>query len=251
MKKLILAAIAVGSLTAANAQKAGSLLIYGDLGVSSHTSTFDDGIVRTPDTKVKDFGVHFMPGVGFQINNKLTVGLNFGVGFNKSSTDPATVVEKERMLGVGPFVRLTQPLSHTFFVFNQLNLSYLNGKKTTDNPTPIFDPIYTSNGFVANILPGVGVNFSKSLALNFGFGGLQYGFSKETNNVDAKVNKHSGFDFTLGRQFSLGISANIGGKKSKGCCGEPGSEFRRHHDSSDDDADIKVKRKKVTVDDEE
>jgi len=250
MKKLILAAFAVGSLTAAKAQKAGSLLVYGDLGVSNHVTTFDDGIVGTPNTKNKDFGVHFMPGVGFQINNHLTVGMNFGVWYNQSKTDPATIVEKHRRLGVGPFVRITQPLSRTFFFYNQLNLTYLNGKQTTDNPTPIFDPVVSTNGFMANIMPGVGVNINETVALNFSIGGIEYGFERESNNVNAQITKHSGFDLTFGRQFSLGVSANFGGKRAKGCC-EPGSDLRRHHGMEDDDADIKVKKKKVQVEDEE
>ncbi len=250
MKKLILAALAVGSIATAQAQKAGSILVYGDLGVSRHVTTVDDGVLGTPDVDNIDFGFNFIPGVGYQFNKNWTVGMNLGIMYNRTSTDPETIEERRRQFGIGPFVRYTMPINKTFFIYHQFNLAYIDGKTTTDNPSPAFDPVYDSHGVFANILPAVGINFTKCMALNFSFGGLQYVWQRESNNTNPVEVTTSNFDFTLGRQFSIGISANLGGKKgfSKR---DPGMEHRRHMDMDDDDTEIKVKRKKVSVEDED
>lgn len=250
MKKLILSAFAIGTMAAANAQS-GSILLYGDLGISHQSVKNDDGIVGTPDTKDKTFGIQFIPGIGYQFNKNWTVGMNVGIAYNRTSTDPATIEEKERVFGIGPFVRMTQDLNRTFFLFHQLNLAYINGKTTTDNPSPVFDPVTRSNGFLANIIPAIGIRVSKCIALNFATGGLQYTWNRATNNVNAAEVTTSNFDFTMGRQINIGISANLGGKHAKGHR-EPGMEHRRHMDmDDDDDVEIKVKKKKVKIEEED
>lgn len=251
MKKLILAALAVGSIATAQAQKAGSILVYGNIGVSRNVTTTDDGILGTPDVDNIDFGFNFMPGVGYQFNKNWTVGMNLGIMFNRTSTDPETVETRERHFAIGPFVRYTMPINKTFFLFHQFNLAYLDGKKTTDNPSPAFDPVSDSYGLYAGILPAVGVNVTKCIALNFAMGGLNYTWQRESDNVSPIETTSSHFDLTFGRQFSIGISANLGGKRTYGKR-DPGMEHRRHMDmDDDDDVEIKVKRKKVSVEEED
>ena len=251
MKKLILAALAVGSIATAQAQKAGSLLVYGDVGISRQSTTLDDGIVGTTNPEAIDFGFRLIPGVGYQINNWWTVGMNLGIGYNRTSTDPETVEERNRQFLIGPFVRMTMPINKTFFLFHQANISYIDGKRTIDNPSPVSDEVYDTRGFAANIVPAVGINFTKCMALNFSFGGIQYTWAKESNDFNAAETTTSKFDFTWGRQFNLGISANLGGRRAMKGHREPGMEHRRHMDmDDDDDVEIKVKKKKVVEDEE-
>jgi len=254
MKKLILLALTVGSIATAQAQKAGSILVYGDVGIKSKSTTNDDGIVGTNNPEAIDLKLRFTPGVGYQFNDWWTVGMNFGVSYHKTNEDkdnPSSPEYRERTLLVGPFIRMTMPLSRTFFVFHQFNIAYLDGKRTEDNPTPVSDRVWDSQGFLANIVPAIGVNVSKCIALNFSVGGLQYLRTKETNNFDASETTRSNFGFTLGRQVNIGVSANLGGKRHVGHR-EPGMEHRRHMDmDNDDDMEIKVKKKKVKIEEED
>lgn len=257
MKKLILAALAVGSIaTTTQAQKAGSILIYGDLGFSAQNRTLDPGPSVVPnETEIKTVNIHFMPGVGYQLNKNWTVGLNLGVGVGREKTegpgntrvDPITTSTD---VMIGPFVRMTTPINRTFFVFNQLNVSYL-GSKVVEDYVARLDQITYQKGIGAVWFPAVGVNFTKCMALNFSIGGLGFSSVKETyNNGNNASEVNTQFGLTFGRQFNLGISANLGGKRgfSKR---DPGMEHRRHMDMDDDDAEIKVRKKKVSVEDED
>lgn len=252
MKKLVLAILAVGSIATAQAQS-GSILVYGNVGFSSMKETNDDGIPGTPDIITKERTWEFAPGVGYQFNKHWTVGINFGIAGTKqiNETDDATPDPESttRDLMVGPFVRMTMPINKIFSVYHQVNVSYLNGKTIYDddvNGTPDVENTY--NGFGANWFPAVGVNFTRCMALNFSFGGLGYA-QRTWDNDGPSETKESGFIFNFGRQFNIGISANLGGhhKHMKGHH-EPGEDRRRHMDMSDDDD---APKKKSTDDDEE
>ncbi len=252
MKKLILAVFALGTVAAAQAQKPGSILIYGGVGYQSTKTTDDDGLPGTPDVISKSRTWEFAPGVGYQFNKFLTAGINFGISGTKNITETGTLKPEETMreLMVGPFIRMTMPINKTFFLFHQLNLAYLNGKMIDDDGvagTPNVENTY--NGFGANWFPAVGVNFTSCLALNFSFGGLAYG-QRTWDLAGPGETKESGFDFTWGRQFNFGVSANLGGRHHRrGGHGEPGMDHR-HMDTSDDEEDM-PKRKKSSDDDDE
>lgn len=53
MKKLVLAILAVGSIATAQAQRAGSMLIYGNIGFEGHKSTDDAGLPGSRDVVTK------------------------------------------------------------------------------------------------------------------------------------------------------------------------------------------------------
>lgn len=234
MKKFFLAILAVGAVATAQAQKPGSILIYGDAGYMADKETDDDGLPGTSDVVTKDRNWNFSPGVGYQFNRNWTAGINFGIGMTTSETDNGIITMESRMreLDAGLFIRHTMPINKTFFVFGQINASYLNGKNTWDDGvagTPDVENTY--NGFRVNWFPAVGVNFTKCMALNFSFGGLGYEKKNWDMTGPQEVNQSS-FAVTFGRQFNLGISANLGGKRYKGHT-EPGMDHR-HMDTTDD-----------------
>lgn len=267
MKKFFLAILAVGAVATAQAQKAGSILLYGNVGYNSFKTTSSDATPGTVDEIVKTNSWNISPGVGYQLNRNWTVGLNFSYGSGRTDFDPSTGMylggtmvtvdeAKTREFMVGPFVRMTTPLNRTFFLFSQLNASYWSGKDQYE-VIGAADHENDFKGFNVNLFPAVGVNFTKCLALNFSFGGI--GYAQRTwdmNNSAGSANfllpgetKESEFDFTFGRQFNIGISANLGGRRHRGGHSEPGMEHR-HMDTSDDSEEDMPKRSRNTDVDE-
>ncbi len=74
MKKLLLSAfVFAGMFLSAKAQE-GSILVFGNLGYNN--TSFGD---------VKSNNFNFNPGVGYQLNNSWTAGLEFGIGSTKET----------------------------------------------------------------------------------------------------------------------------------------------------------------------
>lgn len=233
MKKLILALLAVATVGSASAQK-NSFLVYGNAGVN-WTKT-DNGAAGTNEGT----NWNITPGVGFQFNNHLTVGLQGGYGSNKGiNTIPNNkVTNTDREWQAGAFFRYTQNLNSTFFFWTQLDLSYVSGKESNENITTagttstVVNTSDMYNGFQAMLMPAIGVNVHKGLALNFGIGGLGY----RTVSYDKAPTTINSFGVTFGQQFNFGISKNFGCKcgKSRGHQ-EPGMEHRKHKKMTDED----------------
>lgn len=240
MKKLILAIFAVGVVASAQAQS--GLLIYGMGGYQSGKSTFDDGLPGSLDLDAKTRGWQVMPGIGYQLNKMMAVGINFGLQGTKTmneTTAGITTENRANNIQIGPFIRMMMPINQYFFVYNQLNVSYLTGKNISDDGvagTPDIENKY--NGFGALWFPSVGVNVTRCMALTFEFGGIGYGMQK-WDNAGPSETKNSGFGVTLGRGFTFGVQTVLGGKKRSGHR-EPGVD--RHMDLSDDQEDLPKRR---------
>ncbi len=245
MKKLILSLLVASSAASAFAQTdlSHSVLLYGTGGfTSTHGSdrTEISGIGNTVDQpRTRDYII--APGLGFNINNHLTVGVNFGYVGSKLDYDKSTLAagdiyeSKNREFGVGPFVRYTQMLGEHFFVFGQLNVNYLNGKSTNYNyqiSGPNSSTEDTWNGVSASYFPAVGVMFAKSCALSFSIGGIGYTYRKfdyDNNGVAnlERTSKQSAFGVSIGQQFNLGIQKYFG-------CGHGSHKMKGHHEMMDD-----------------
>lgn len=241
MKKLILALLAVATVGTANAQK-NTFLVYGNAGVNWGKTDMGAATGTNENTSW-----NITPGVGFQFNNHLTVGVQGGYMSDKSinnsiSLAPAGVKTTNvgREWQAGAFFRYTQPLTGIFNMWTQLDLSYISGKNTSDVVTTSSLGVATAapqvsdmyNGFQAMITPAIGVNVHKGWALNFGIGGLGF----RSVSFDKAPTTMNNFMVTFGQQFNVGVSRNIG------ChCGtkrghkEPGMEHRKMKKSSDDD----------------
>jgi len=201
MKKVILALIAVGSFVTAEAQtqapKPGSILAYGNLGFSSRTDTAQNKFI--------DWNAS--PGIGYQFNDNMTVGLNLGWGMESGKPFAATSAIVKNNYNAGAFFRYTHPFSNIFFAFAQLDAGY-QGTYTTFAGVPAYNK---ANGIYGNITPALGIHVGKSVALNFAIGNIGY----STWTYDGVVNSESRFNVTLGQQFNIGISKNFCGRSVK------------------------------------
>jgi opacity protein-like surface antigen len=242
MKKLILSLLVASSAASAFAQTdlTGGILLYGTGGYSSSRGsdrTEVGGVGLTTDRpRVRNFIV--APGIGFNVNNHISVGLNLGyvggkTNFDASGLDVGDVEElKTREFSIGPFVRYTQMLGEHFFVFGQLNASYLNGRSENDLFQVSRSEEDRWNGFSASYFPAVGIMFSKDAALSFNIGGVGYTYRKydlDNGGIPNVENtaKESDFAISIGQQFNLGIQKYIG-------CGRGNHRMKGHREMMDD-----------------
>jgi hypothetical protein len=251
MKKLLLALLAVGGFASANAQK-DSWLIYGNAGYA--TSTVDYGAY---DYRTTAWGIN--PGVGYQFSNHMTIGLQGGYNNMRTPASDGINTEINKDWSVGGFWRYTHYVGNIFFIFNQMELSYMQGSVQTDG----LNNKSTYNGITGAWYPAIGAFVYKGLAMNFNIGGV--GFASYNGN-NASVNSPdvngSAFAITFGRTVNIGISKNIschkGHGRHHGGNHEPGAEVRRmkivedDEEASDDDysakkARLKAKREKQKV----
>ncbi len=183
--------MALAFVSLANAQK-GSVLLAGNVGYHSE---------NTGDTKSDFFD--FSPKVGYQFSDNMTVGLEIGYGSAADShrAGNAIVEEKEKDFRLGAFLRYAQPLAGVFSIFGDFGVGMQTAKNTRNVPAYKAE----GDGFYIGLVPAVGVNLKKGFCLNFSIGGLQYDSLKYDGAADAT----NTFDFTFGKQASIGISKNF------------------------------------------
>lgn len=204
MKKILLSALMIGAAAmSANAQ-AGSVLVYGDLGIHSTKDANDN--------KTRDFSIN--PGIGYQFNDNWTLGLYGSFGTHRVRLNNQTEWNFNNTYSAGVFARYTMPISKIFVLFNQLGAGYVGGSNgnTGINSTTNF------NGFEATLTPAIGVVIHDGFALNFGFGGIDF----KTVKMSGATKSTTSFDLTWGTQFNIGVSKNI-------MCGRMHKRHRGHH----------------------
>jgi len=243
MKKLILALIAAGSIATANAQEPHSVLLYGDLGLT--TNSFPDSTAGSGTDKTTNWNAKI--GVGYQFNHNWTLGLQvmWGQMAQKLSTGVKSTFND---YSVGPFARYSHYIgkSETFFWFSQLDFDYQGGYHTSGG-----DPADAKhNGIYIGLYPALGINVGRGLCLNFSIGGISYGTDKYTGATYA----NNTFNFNFGQQVNVGISKNFNCGHKMHSHHEPGDEVHRRKADQmedEDDAAPKPRKKERNRDDDE
>ena len=175
MKKSIITAfvILVSQFTYAQLTK-GCLvpLVQLDFGINKSSNT-NSTIIGNTTTETSNLqrsnGLNFVPGVGYNLNDKLQAGLYFAIGniVNKSETSTTTAEQttlvKNSNWNISPFARFyissTENLS--FFFEGNFRLgqgkettTFTNTNKITNASNSSTDPEQTINSFIFNIKPG-------------------------------------------------------------------------------------------------
>ena len=198
MKKVLLTAVAVLSLTFVNAQEEkatgagfsnGDLFMSGAVGFGSETTGND-----------KTTGFTFSPKVGFFVNENIALGARLGFDSSKND-DGIDTVTKDNSFSAGVFGRYYFTPSAQFSVFAELGVD-VSSTKTTIDETGFPTIEGKSNGFGVAFAPGVNYFLSDNFAIEATWGVLGY----NTNKPDV-----AGADST--DNFSLGLdmrSLNFG-----------------------------------------
>ena len=184
MKKIAVSMLILTSVAYTSQAQKGTLLVYGTLGINS---------VKDPeDNKHTEFSIN--PGFGYQFSNKWTAGVVGGYSRDKQSpaTGNGTKISSYK---AGAFARYIQVLNAIFSIYGQADF-YYHGSK---------DQEIKHNGFGTVIVPVVGINFTKCMALNISFGGASF----ETDKVKDADKSTKTFDFNFAKEITIGISVNI------------------------------------------
>lgn len=194
MKKIVLTlAIALGAITAANAQDVGRMWVGGTAGFWSSKASGSDA----------QLNFKVMPEFGYIINENLGVGIALGGSHTHSGDitfDGQTLNAKEstNTYTINPFLRYTFLKGNIGGLFVDAGAAYNHSKVTNGGRK--------TEGLEVGFRPGVAINVSNNVALigKFGFLGWQYDHSK-FNAVKSHTNNW-GFDFDLS---NIQIGANI------------------------------------------
>jgi outer membrane protein len=185
MKKVLLTAVAVFSLTFVNAQEKeakafgfaqGNMFLEGNLSFSSSTTT--DSFQGTDIEEDKNSSFNFNPKFGYFISDKLALGAELSVGSSKNentdfTTSPNVVSETTgSSFGAGVFARYYfLDLGERFKTFTEVGLAF--GSETNE-----FNGTETSsaNGFGLGVDLGMNYFVTENMAISFGLSNvLSYG----------------------------------------------------------------------------
>jgi hypothetical protein len=262
MKKLLLSLMAAGFAATSFAQMgncAGGILLYGVGSYrnahGSDTRSFSNANGTTID-RPRQLNWEVSPGLGFNITDNLSIGVDFNYTGSKTTMDRKDIgfpfngyaVDQVKTFdyAVGPFVRYTMPIGEHFFWYGQLEAHYLRGRST-----PRYTNLLGTNSFSrddnykgvdVSYMPAVGVVVCKNVALTFGIGGISYDYRKYEFNSDIYATagsehtaKTNNFDVSFGRQFNIGVQKTFGCHKMRHHA-EP-MDDTRHMDTSDDSSE--------------
>jgi hypothetical protein len=198
MKKTVLALVTLICLsTAVNAQT-GSILLYGNIGFNTNSNGgVNDAINASGPGSKGSFYIN--PGVGYQFNKAWTAGVEGGYNY----ADNGTYITKD--YSAGAFLRYSQHIAGVFSAYEQLGLGYQGASEATGTINGIETQKFT--GFYAHIIPTIYADIKNGFGLNFSVGGLEYSSFKPTGGQTSST-----FGLTFGKQPTIGLSKNFGGK---------------------------------------
>jgi hypothetical protein len=194
MKKIILSIIILSSFILSSKAQTGSILLYGNIGFNTNKN---GGVVDVTNAgSIGSFSID--PGIGYQFNKNWTGGVEGGYNYFDAG------LEIQRDYSAGAFLRHSMSIAGIFSWYTQLGIGY-EGESINENSLNASDK---ATGFYVTITPAISANIKNGFALNFAIGGLDY---KSLKWTDATTTS-STFGLTFGKEVSIGISKNFGGK---------------------------------------
>lgn len=195
MKKVLLSAIAVFSLTFANAQEEekkgfgfaqGDVLVEGNLMFGSNKEE-----AGTNEVKTNTFA--FTPKVGYMLTDKVALGVELGIGSSKmEETDTGfSAEETANSFGAGVFARYYfLDLGERFKTYAEAGLGFGSTKWEEDSVETRKD-----SNFGLGIDLGINYFVTESFAINFGLNnviGFESGKSEFPGGGETKSNSFNG-----------------------------------------------------------
>lgn len=190
MKKIILTVAAVFVLGFANAQdkkeakgfgfSKGDIFVEGSMTMSSSNNK---------NTEVKTNTMDFSPKAGYLVSDNFAVGLNLGLGSDKTTSSLSNTTTKTSSFSIGAFGRYYfLDLGQRFKTYTEFGFNVKNEKDANT-------PVVKTNTF--NIGAGLGMNYfvTPKIAISVGLGNL---INYKTTKTDASGDKgNSKMDLNL------------------------------------------------------
>ena len=213
MKKVLLTAVAVFSLTFVNAQEEketkgfgfaqGNMFLEGNISFGSSTSTDSFGGTDIEENKNSNF--NFNPKFGYFISDKLALGAELGLGSTKNentdfTTTPNVVTENTtNSFNAGVFARYYfLDLGQRFKTFTEVGLGFGSATNETNGTETS-----SANGFGLGVDLGINYFVTENMAISFGLNNVLAfnSFTAETPaGAETKSNSFSG-DFNTFNNF--------------------------------------------------
>ena len=205
MKKVLLTAVAVFSLTFVNAQEEekagfgfskGNMFLEGNLSFGSSTST--DSFNGTDDEENKNSNLSFTPKFGYFISDKLALGAELMVGNTKNENTqfgtPNVVTENtSSTFGAGVFARYYfLDLGQRFKTFTEVGLGFGSGKNEVNGTETS-----SSNGFGLGVDLGINYFVTEKMAITFGLNNVLAYNSNKSETPAGSETKSSGLSGNL------------------------------------------------------
>lgn len=202
MKKVVLAVVALFAFGFANAQEEvksfgfskGNFLIEGNLGVSSKKDNANFQGAQVNETKLNS--LNFNPKAGYFVTDKIALGVELGIGSNKSENTvygpPYVFTEtKSNSFGGGVFARYYfLELGQRFKTYTEAGLGFGSTKNNVNG-------LEVSKVNSVNLGIDLGINYfvTNRLAINFGLAnvlGYSSSKTKSPNGAEQKSNEFNG-----------------------------------------------------------
>ena len=191
MKKIILsgALLSIASLNAYSQISAGTVSIGGALNYVR--SSIKNEIPPTAigiNSNYTTSSLNIQPIVGYFISDNLSIGINTGVSFGNSEQAESgrfadsnqnyerNSSRKERIVSLGPVARYYKFIGDKFALFGQFGAGYKNNyfSDYSNHSNSVYSYNGRSQGFYANLSPGITFFPTKKLGIEISVNGLSY-----------------------------------------------------------------------------
>ncbi len=202
---LLIGSMVTGLLSQAQIKK-GSVLLGGDIGVSTQKTT-----INNVEQKFTAFAIG--PAFGKAISDNLILGADLRYSYAKQGSAPLEY--KNQTFGGGIFLRRYWPIVNRLYFFGQGRLGGYYSK--TDNPNSGigFDGERKGYSIGLGFYPGISFAVNDKIHLESGFNNLvsvNYSHEKETQNLGGatpqRVTKTSSFN--MGANLNNGTAFTVG-----------------------------------------
>jgi hypothetical protein len=180
------------------------LFVGGSLGLNSTKTSSTTGSTTTE--LGKNFNYDFSPEVGYFLSENLALGLDFGIGNNKTTTPITPTTNSELSVtnwSIRPFARYYAMKSGSFSLFGEGAINIGGSSSQTTNGATTTDGLSTST-FGISLQPGIAYDLSDKVSLIAKVGGIYYSSNGTsiTNGVGANAVKTE----TSSPSFGLGLN---------------------------------------------
>jgi hypothetical protein len=211
MKKIVISfAVMIAAILTGSAQ----VFVGGSMGLSHTAAERKDG--NNTLTFPTQFGFNISPKIGYELSNKLAVGVNFRFASHTSKQDkdaqgPGNPAEDWNMFsksfGIGGFGRYALFEFSKFALIAEGNIGVVgNSSKTTTGSVTVEAP--SSSTFYISVFPTIAYNLTDKFALDVSFSNLlSLGYSSTTTTIKPEPGTEGNVIKAKSSHFGLNASS--------------------------------------------
>lgn len=170
--------------------------ISGHIGFSTQGGKEKNGSVTVDQPSTTSF--NFSPAIGYDIDEKISVGLAVSSSMTKNVTPGQTeIIQKSKAFGFAPFLRYYALRLDRFSVFGEASLGFSSSSSLTKGGGVTVDGPKTST-FAAGVVPGVEFRINDQFALQTAINVLSFQFARHSETDGNEKDISTIFNFGAG-----------------------------------------------------